>query len=42
MQAINLLKKEGIRWREENRGVLLIWLDEQTEFSFLNSDSDIE
>lgn len=38
--AINLLKKEGIRWREENRGVLLIWLDEQTEFSFLNSDSD--
>lgn len=40
MQVINLLDKEGIEWREENRGALLIKLHGQTNFSFIDSDSD--
>ncbi|KAK1394301.1 Smr domain-containing protein [Heracleum sosnowskyi] len=38
----NLLQKEGIQWSEENRGTLLIRLDGQTEFGFLDTDSDTE
>ncbi|XP_019167695.1 PREDICTED: SMR domain-containing protein At5g58720 isoform X1 [Ipomoea nil] len=38
--VINLLDKEGIEWREENRGALLIKLHGQTNFSFVDSDSD--
>nr|GMD69268.1 SMR domain-containing protein At5g58720 isoform X1 [Ipomoea batatas] len=40
--VINLLDKEGIEWREENRGALLIKLHGQTNFSFIDSDSDSE
>lgn len=38
----NLLQKEGIQWSEENRGTLLIRLDGQTEFGFVDTDSDTE
>ncbi|GER28072.1 smr (Small MutS Related) domain-containing protein [Striga asiatica] len=38
--VIDLLKKEGIKWSEENRGTLLIKLEGQTNFSFLDSGSD--
>ncbi|KAA3458577.1 SMR domain-containing protein isoform X3 [Gossypium australe] len=37
-----LLEKEGIQWREENRGTVLIKLDGYREFSFLESNSDSE
>ncbi|XVE79403.1 hypothetical protein DITRI_Ditri14bG0055800 [Diplodiscus trichospermus] len=40
--VINLLEKEGIQWREENRGTVLVKLDECRELSFLDSDSDTE
>jgi len=40
MQVINLVKKEGIKCREENQGTLLIRLDGPREFSFLESGSD--
>ncbi|XP_027111121.2 SMR domain-containing protein At5g58720-like [Coffea arabica] len=41
--VINLLKKEGIEWSEENSGTLLISrLDQQTQFSFLDSDNEGE
>ncbi|KAK4483086.1 hypothetical protein RD792_010263 [Penstemon davidsonii] len=40
--VINLLKNEGIEWSEENRGTLLIRLNGQTDFSFLDSGSDSE
>lgn len=39
---IKLLEKEGIQWREENRGTVLVKLDGYREFSFLDSDSDTE
>lgn len=39
-QVINLLQSEGIKWSEENRGTLLVTLDGQTDFSFLDSGSD--
>ncbi|GMH12718.1 hypothetical protein Nepgr_014559 [Nepenthes gracilis] len=38
--VINLLEREGIEWKEENRGSVLIKLDGAREFSFLNSGSD--
>ncbi|KAM7496449.1 hypothetical protein LguiA_020863 [Lonicera macranthoides] len=38
----NLLEKEGVEWKEENRGTLLIMLDGQREFSFLDSESDTD
>ncbi|KAH6836642.1 hypothetical protein C2S53_005261 [Perilla frutescens var. hirtella] len=37
--VISLLQKEGIKWSEENRGTLLIRIDGQTDFSFLDSGS---
>ncbi|XVF46738.1 hypothetical protein PTKIN_Ptkin03bG0052500 [Pterospermum kingtungense] len=40
--VIKLLEKEGIQWREENRGTVLVKLDGHREFSFLESDSDTE
>lgn len=40
--VIDLVQKEGIQWGEENRGTLLIRLDGQTGFSFLDTDSDTE
>lgn len=40
--VINLVEKEGIGWSEENRGTLLIRLDGQTDFSFLDSTSDTD
>ncbi|KAK3019264.1 hypothetical protein RJ639_004213 [Escallonia herrerae] len=40
--VIDLIQKEGIEWREENRGTLLIRLGGQTEFSFLDCASDTE
>lgn len=42
MQIVNLLQKEGITWSEENRGALLVRLDGQTDFSFLDTGSDSE
>ncbi|XWS28692.1 hypothetical protein CRYUN_Cryun25bG0093100 [Craigia yunnanensis] len=38
--VIKLLEKEGIRWREENHGTVLVKLDGYREFSFLDSDND--
>lgn len=40
--VINLLEKEGLQWRAENQGTLVIKLDGCTQFSFLDSDSDAE
>ncbi|PWA49407.1 smr (Small MutS Related) domain-containing protein [Artemisia annua] len=40
--VINLLESENINWNEENRGTLLIKLNGQREFSFLDSGSDSE
>ncbi|PWA46952.1 smr (Small MutS Related) domain-containing protein [Artemisia annua] len=40
--VINLLESENIDWNEENRGTLLIKLNGQREFSFLDSGSDSE
>lgn len=42
LQVINLLEKEGLQWRAENQGTLVIKLDGCTQFSFLDSDSDAE
>ncbi|KAL8525761.1 hypothetical protein ACS0TY_015121 [Phlomoides rotata] len=38
--VVNLLQHEGISWSEENRGTLLVRLDGQTDFSFLDSGSE--
>ncbi|KAJ8535607.1 hypothetical protein K7X08_023327 [Anisodus acutangulus] len=38
--VVELLKKERIEWTEENRGTLLIKLDGQVNFGFLDSDDD--
>ncbi|KAG9454003.1 hypothetical protein H6P81_006907 [Aristolochia fimbriata] len=38
--VISLLEKEGIEWKEENVGSLVIKLNGWTDFSFLDSDSD--
>ncbi|XP_056683651.1 SMR domain-containing protein At5g58720 isoform X2 [Spinacia oleracea] len=40
--VVKLLKKEGIEWKEENQGTVLIRLDGPREFSFLDSGSDSE
>ncbi|KAK6235039.1 hypothetical protein SCA6_010376 [Theobroma cacao] len=40
--VIKLLEEEGIQWREENRGTVLVKLDGYREFSFLDSVSDTE
>ncbi|XP_059660864.1 SMR domain-containing protein At5g58720 [Cornus florida] len=40
--VINLVQKEGIECNEENKGTLLIRLDGQREFSFLETESDSE
>ncbi|XP_052185747.1 SMR domain-containing protein At5g58720 isoform X2 [Diospyros lotus] len=40
--VIKLIEREGIEWREENQGTILIKLDEQREFTFLGSGSDSE
>ncbi|KAJ9565310.1 hypothetical protein OSB04_001276 [Centaurea solstitialis] len=40
--VVNLLETENIEWKEENRGTLLIKLNGQREFSFLDSGSDSE
>ncbi|XVE59411.1 hypothetical protein DITRI_Ditri05aG0044200 [Diplodiscus trichospermus] len=40
--VIKLLGEEGIQWREENSGTVLVKLDGYREFSFLESDSDTE
>lgn len=37
-----LLKNEGIEWREENRGSMLIKLDGRKEFNFINTECDSE
>lgn len=42
LTVIGLLDKEGIAWKEENSGTLLVKLDGQTDFSFLDTDSDEE
>lgn len=42
MQVIKLMQKEGIEWREENKGTLLIKLGGSREFSFMDSESDTE
>ncbi|RAL43318.1 hypothetical protein DM860_012459 [Cuscuta australis] len=43
LAVTNLLEREGIEWREENSGTLLIKLQGQTSFSFLDApDSDDE
>lgn len=42
-QAVTrLLENEGIEWREENQGVLLIKIDGYKEYSFLDIDSDTD
>ncbi|KAL8129954.1 hypothetical protein V2J09_019109 [Rumex salicifolius] len=38
--VISLMKNEGIQWREENQGMILIKLEGPREFSFLDSESD--
>ncbi|THG08400.1 hypothetical protein TEA_015300 [Camellia sinensis var. sinensis] len=38
--VINLVEREGIEWSEENRGSVLIRLDGQREFAFLESEND--
>lgn len=40
--VVNLLETENIEWKEENRGTLLIKLNGQREFSFLDTGSDSE
>ncbi|CAI9301053.1 unnamed protein product [Lactuca saligna] len=40
--VVTLLETENIDWKEENRGTLLIKLNGQREFSFLDSGSDSE
>jgi len=40
IQVTNLLDKESIEWREENRGTVLIKLDGWREYNFLDADSD--
>lgn len=40
MQVLDLVKREGIEWSEENRGTILIKLDGQREFTFLDLESD--
>ncbi|KAI3507893.1 hypothetical protein L1887_22888 [Cichorium endivia] len=40
--VVNLLETENIEWKEENRGTLLIKLNGQREFGFLDSGSDSE
>uniref|UniRef100_A0A5B7BXI7 Putative Smr domain-containing protein n=1 Tax=Davidia involucrata TaxID=16924 RepID=A0A5B7BXI7_DAVIN len=40
--VIDLVEREGIEWTEENRGTVLIMLEGQREFSFLDSESDSE
>ncbi|XP_021720676.1 SMR domain-containing protein At5g58720-like [Chenopodium quinoa] len=40
--VVNLLKNEGIEWKEENQGTVLIRLDGPREFSFLDSGNDSE
>ncbi|KAK1412757.1 hypothetical protein QVD17_34254 [Tagetes erecta] len=40
--VVNLLESENIEWKEENRGTLLIKLNGQREFSFLDSGSDTD
>lgn len=40
--VVNLLEAENIDWKEENRGTLLIKLNGQREFGFLDSGSDSE
>lgn len=42
MQVINLMEKEGIEWSEENRGTVIIKLDGQRDFRFLESDGETE
>lgn len=39
---LDLVKREGIEWSEENRGTILIKLDGQREFSFIELESDSE
>lgn len=38
--VLDLVKREGIEWSEENRGTILIKLDGQREFTFLDLESD--
>ncbi|TKY47154.1 Smr domain-containing protein YPL199C [Spatholobus suberectus] len=38
--VINLLDREAIEWREENRGTVLIKLNGWREYSFLDTNSD--
>ncbi|KAL5170367.1 SMR domain-containing protein [Glycine soja] len=38
--VINLLDREAIEWREENRGTVLIKLSRWREYSFLDTSSD--
>ncbi|XP_076916103.1 SMR domain-containing protein At5g58720-like [Bidens hawaiensis] len=40
--VVNLLEAENIEYKEENRGTLLIKLNGQREFSFLDSASDTD
>lgn len=38
--VVNLVKREGIEWHEENQGTVVIRLKGQTEFSFMESECD--
>ncbi|KAI4340342.1 hypothetical protein MLD38_025190 [Melastoma candidum] len=38
--VLKLAEKEGIEWIEENRGTIMLKLDGQTDYSFVDSDSD--
>lgn len=38
--VIDLIQKAGLQWSEENRGIVLIKLDEQSNFNFVESEDD--
>ncbi|URE20863.1 hypothetical protein MUK42_11635 [Musa troglodytarum] len=40
--VLGLVEKEGIKWREENAGTLILCLDEPKEYSFVKCDTDSE
>lgn len=40
MQVTNLMEQEGIEWSEENQGTVIIKLDGQRDFRFMDSDSE--
>nr|XP_009409445.1 PREDICTED: SMR domain-containing protein At5g58720 isoform X2 [Musa acuminata subsp. malaccensis] len=40
--VLGLVEKEGVKWREENAGTLILSLDEPKEYSFVKCDTDSE